>query len=128
MDGRKCLVTGGPDKGDAEEPGLIFASLDRGAIDVEALRVMKGYNAVNRLDMDIWEFPQIKRAVELVGIGTGSDDDIELVEVSPTLWDINHDRIISTSELAVMLEKWDPRDNNSTLTLLEALSRWEPSS
>ena len=78
MDGRKCFVTGGPDKGDVEEPGLILAGQDRVAVDVQALKVLKGYGAKNKLDMDVWELPQIKRAVEL-GIGIGSDDMIDFV-------------------------------------------------
>lgn len=65
MDGRKCFITGGPTSGDLREPNLIFASGDRIAIDVEALKVLKSYKANNKLNMPIWEFPQIKRACEL---------------------------------------------------------------
>jgi uncharacterized protein (DUF362 family) len=78
MDGRKCFVTGGPDKGLVKEPNLILASGDRIATDVEALKVLKSYRANNRLNMDVWEFPQIKHAVDL-GLGVEKEDEIEVV-------------------------------------------------
>jgi uncharacterized protein (DUF362 family) len=78
MDGRKCFVTGGPDMGRVEEPNIILASGDRIAIDVEALKILQGYKAENRLDMPIWEFPQVKRAVEL-GLGVRGEDEISVV-------------------------------------------------
>jgi uncharacterized protein (DUF362 family) len=79
MDGRKCFVTGGPDKGLVEEPNLILASGDRIAIDVEALKVLKSYRANNRLDMDVWEFPQIKHAIKL-GLGIKSENEVQVVK------------------------------------------------
>jgi len=78
MDGRKCFTTGGPDIGHVEEPKVILASGDRVAIDVEALKILKSYKADNRLDMNTWEFPQIKRAVEL-GLGVKSEDEILVI-------------------------------------------------
>jgi len=78
MDGRKCFTTGGPDVGHVEEPNVILASGDRVAIDVEALKILKSYKADNRLDMDTWEFPQIKRAVEL-GLGVKGEDEILVI-------------------------------------------------
>jgi uncharacterized protein (DUF362 family) len=78
MDGRKCFVTGGPDVGLVKEPNLILASGDRIAIDVEALRILKGYKAENRLDMDVWEFPQISHAVKL-GIGVKNENEMRVV-------------------------------------------------
>jgi len=78
MDGRKCFVTGGPDVGRVEEPNVILASGDRVAIDVEALKILKGYKVENELDMPIWELPQIKRAVEL-GLGARGEDEILVV-------------------------------------------------
>lgn len=78
MDGRKCFVTGGPDVGRVEEPNTILASGDRIAIDVEALKILKSYNASNRLDMPVWEFPQIKHAVEL-GLGVRGEDEILVI-------------------------------------------------
>lgn len=79
MDGRKCFVAGGPDKGQVEEPNLLLASGDRIAIDVEALKVLKDYRANNRLDMGVWEFPQIRHAVEL-GLGVKGEDEMRVVK------------------------------------------------
>jgi len=45
------------------EPGLILASGDRIALDVEALKVMKGYEG-HSLERDFWDFRQIRSAVE----------------------------------------------------------------
>jgi len=78
MDGRKCFVTGGPAVGRVEEPNVILASGDRVAMDVEALKILQSYKADNRLDMNPWEFPQIKHAVEL-GLGVKSEDEILVV-------------------------------------------------
>ncbi|MEM3010404.1 MAG: DUF362 domain-containing protein [Candidatus Bathyarchaeia archaeon] len=78
MDGRKCFVTGGPDVGQIAEPNIILASGDRIAMDVEALKILKSYKAENRLDMDVWDFPQIRRAVEL-GLGAKNEKEIELI-------------------------------------------------
>ncbi|HJN62296.1 MAG TPA: DUF362 domain-containing protein [Candidatus Parcubacteria bacterium] len=79
MDARKCFVTRGPDKGDVREPNLILAGIDRIAIDVEGLKILKSFPAKNKLDLPLWEFPQIKRAVEL-GLGAKSEEDYELIE------------------------------------------------
>jgi len=78
MDGRKCFTTGGPDVGHVEEPNIILASGDRIAIDVEALKILKSYNASNKLDMFVWEFPQIKHTVELE-LGVRGEDEILVV-------------------------------------------------
>jgi len=78
MDGRKCFTTGGPDVGHVEEPNIILASGDRIAIDVEALKILKSYNASNKLDMSVWEFPQIKHTVELE-LGVRGEDEILVV-------------------------------------------------
>ena len=78
MDGRKCFTTGGPDVGHVEEPNVILASGDRVATDVEALKILKSYKADNRLDMNTWEFPQIRRAVEL-GLGVNNEDEILVI-------------------------------------------------
>jgi uncharacterized protein (DUF362 family) len=79
MDGRKCFVTGGPDKGLVKEPNLILASGDRIAIDIKALKVLKSYKAENRLDMDVWEFPQIRHAIQL-GIGVKKENEMRIIE------------------------------------------------
>ena len=64
MDGRKAFVSGGPDKGELVEPGVIMASGDMVAIDVEALKVLKSYPADNRLDGDPYDLPQIATALK----------------------------------------------------------------
>jgi len=80
MDGRKCFVTGGPDHGDVKEPNLILASGDRIAIDVEAIKILKSYNANNLLVYDdSFKYEQIKRAVEL-GLGVKSQEEIKVLE------------------------------------------------
>ena len=63
MDGRKAFVTGGPDDGKVVEPGVIMASGDMVAIDMEALKMLMDYKADNRLDMTPNQFPQIKVAL-----------------------------------------------------------------
>lgn len=73
MDARKCFISGGPAHGELREPGLILASGDRIALDVEALRVMKGYEG-NSLKRDLWDFRQIRSAVEL-GLGVTSENE-----------------------------------------------------
>jgi uncharacterized protein (DUF362 family) len=77
MDGRRCFISGGPDKGEVREPGLILASGDRVAIDAEALRVIKGYPG-NSLKKDIWNYAQLKRAIQL-GLGQGGEDSYMVV-------------------------------------------------
>ena len=62
MDGRKAFVTGGPQNGQVVEPGIILASGDPVAIDVEAVRTLSGYNARNKLTSDPWQMPQIATA------------------------------------------------------------------
>ncbi len=75
MDDRKVFVTGGPTNGQVESPNLILASGDMVAIDVEGVRILKSYNAKNRLSGDIWQIPQIRHAAD-IGIGAASDEDI----------------------------------------------------
>lgn len=70
MDGRKSFVSGGPDRGVLAETGVILASGDLVAMDVEALKILTSYPADNRLDMDIWKFPQIRTALRH-GLGSG---------------------------------------------------------
>jgi len=79
MDARTCFVTGGPSSGTCSTPGVILAGGDMVAVDVEGVKIIQCCNAKNKLDMDVWDIPQIQRAVE-IGIGAKSDSDIELVE------------------------------------------------
>jgi uncharacterized protein (DUF362 family) len=70
MDGRKAFVSGGPNKGQLAEPGLVLASGDLVAIDVEAIRVILEYRASNRIPANPWELPQIATALKH-GLGAG---------------------------------------------------------
>ena len=72
MDGRKAFVSGGPDKGQRVGPGLILASGDLIAIDVEAMKVLLAYKAKKKLFMDPWQPPQIVTALKHgLGVGKG---------------------------------------------------------
>jgi uncharacterized protein (DUF362 family) len=70
MDGRKAFVSGGPNKGQLAEPGLVLASGDLIAIDVEAIRVLLDYRASNKIPANPWELPQIATALKH-GLGSG---------------------------------------------------------
>lgn len=78
MDARTCFITGGPASGQCSTPNLILASGDMVSIDIEGVRTIQCCNAKNKLDMDVWEIPQIRRAVE-IGFGATNDNDIEVV-------------------------------------------------
>jgi len=72
MDGRKAFVSGGPNKGQLVEPGLVLASGDLIAIDVEAIRVLLDYRASNKIPANPWELPQIATALRHeLGVGEG---------------------------------------------------------
>jgi len=64
MDARKAFISGGPDKGQLVEPGLVLASGDLVAIDVEAMRALLTYEAKNKLTADPWQSPQIVTALK----------------------------------------------------------------
>lgn len=72
MDGRKAFVSGGPDKGKLGEPGIIMASGDMIATDVEGLKILLSYGEKNRLDPNPWESAQIVTALRhKLGSGEG---------------------------------------------------------
>jgi uncharacterized protein (DUF362 family) len=71
-DGRKAFVSGGPDKGQLVKPGLVLASGDLVAIDVEAIKVLLAYEAKNKLVADPWQLAQIVAALRH-GLGTGKN-------------------------------------------------------
>ena len=78
MDGRKAFVSGGPDKGQLVEPGLVLASGDLVAIDVEAMKVLLTYEAKNRLIAEPWQSPQVITALKHgLGIGTSGYTAVE---------------------------------------------------
>jgi len=64
MDGRKAFVSGGPAKGQLVEPGLVLASGDLIAIDIEAMKVILGYHASNKIPANPWELAQIATALK----------------------------------------------------------------
>lgn len=78
MDARKALVSdeGG---GNVREPGYVLASGDPIALDVTAVKLLKGYPAKNRLDLTAWGFPQVSAAIAL-GLGAGREDDMRLAD------------------------------------------------
>ena len=63
MDGRKAFVSGGPERGELVEPGVIMASGDLVAIDIEALKILASYRAKNRLMPNPCDSPQIATAL-----------------------------------------------------------------
>jgi len=78
MDGRISFVSGGPAIGLAVHPGVILASGDQVALDVQGVRLLQNYAAVNHLVTDAWDQPQIKTAVKH-GLGIQNDDELLLV-------------------------------------------------
>ncbi|MCJ7575966.1 MAG: DUF362 domain-containing protein [Dehalococcoidia bacterium] len=70
MDGRKAFVSGGPDRGQVAEPGLVLASGDLIAIDIEVMKVILDYRASNKIPANPWELPQIATALKH-GLGSG---------------------------------------------------------
>ena len=64
LDGRKALISGGPDHGEERSPGIILASTGRVAVDIEAVRILQQYQA-NGLDMAAKDVPMIRTAREL---------------------------------------------------------------
>ena len=78
MDGRISFVSGGPAIGLAVHPGVILASGDPVALDVQGVRLLQNYAAVNHLTCDAWNLPQIKTAVKH-GLGIKGDDELRLI-------------------------------------------------
>jgi uncharacterized protein (DUF362 family) len=61
LDGRKCFISGGPDRGEERAPGALLASTGRVAIDMEAVRILKRFKA-DGLDMPAEDVPMIRVA------------------------------------------------------------------
>jgi len=66
-DMRSTFIKGGPATGEVREPGLLLASQNRVALDVEAIRIIQSFPGHN-LPADVMELTQIKRAMDL-GLG-----------------------------------------------------------
>jgi uncharacterized protein (DUF362 family) len=77
MDGRKCFISGGPACGELRNPNVVLASGDRIAMDVEAIKVIEGFEGSSLTD-DPWSYTQIRRAVEL-GISVKSEQDYKTI-------------------------------------------------
>ena len=78
MDGLKAFVTGGPEKGDLVEPGVLLASRDRVAIDAVGVAILRIFGADGHItEGGIFELDQLRRAAEL-GIGATSASQIRL--------------------------------------------------
>jgi len=75
MDGRISFVSGGPAIGLAVHPGVILASGDPVALDVQGVRLLQNYASVNHLVGDAWDLLQIKTAVKH-GLGIQNDGEL----------------------------------------------------
>jgi uncharacterized protein (DUF362 family) len=102
MDGIKAFVTGGPERGDEVEPGLMLASRDRVAIDAVGVSILKQYGAKGKVGAeDVFEQDQIKRAAEL-GFGVQSPDQITLTALNPEAQvDVDHIERILKSQVVM---------------------------
>lgn len=80
MDGRKAFITHGPESGQLAEPNILMAGPDRIALDVEGLKILKSFPAENKLNFDPWEFPTIKRAVEL-DLGAKNENEYRVINL-----------------------------------------------
>jgi len=78
MDGKKCFISGGPTTGELRNPGLVLASGDRIALDVEALKTVAAFEG-SSLRNDPWSYTQVRRAVEL-GLGVKNKQEYEVVD------------------------------------------------
>ncbi len=77
MDGRKCFISGGPATGELRNPGLVLASGDRVALDVEALKTVAAFEG-SSLRNDPWSYTQIHRAAE-IGLGVKNAQEYKVV-------------------------------------------------
>ena len=77
MDGRKCFISGGPAKGELRSPGVVLASGDRIAMDVEALKIIQSFDGASLKD-DPWSYAQIRKAVEL-GLGVKNEQEYKVI-------------------------------------------------
>jgi uncharacterized protein (DUF362 family) len=78
MDGRVSFISGGPAVGLVVHPGVILASGDPIALDVQGVRLLQNYAAVNHLNGDAWTLPQIKTAVKH-GMGIQGDQNLSVM-------------------------------------------------
>jgi len=72
MDARKCFINKGPAKGDIRKPGLILASKNRVAIDIEGIKIIQSFDGNSLKKVEPLKLTQIKKAIEL-GIDQDKD-------------------------------------------------------
>ncbi len=65
MDARKCFINKGPAEGAVREPGLILASQDRLAVDVEGIKIIQGFKGNSLEGIDPWSITQIRMARDI---------------------------------------------------------------
>lgn len=65
MDARKCFITGGPASGELREPGLLLASTERVALDIEGIRIIQGFPGNSLAEIEPAELPQIAAALRI---------------------------------------------------------------
>jgi uncharacterized protein (DUF362 family) len=77
IDGRKCFISDGAACGEIRNSNVVMASGDRVALDVEAVKVIKGYEGTS-LTENAWSYKQIRRAAEL-GVGAKSEQEYRMI-------------------------------------------------
>lgn len=65
MDARECFITGGPFDGERRAPGLVLASTNRVALDVEGIKIIQSYPGNSLAGLEPEKLPQIARAMEM---------------------------------------------------------------
>lgn len=78
MDAASGFSTGGPERGDLIEPGLLLASTDRVALDAVGVAILHAYGTTPEVSRGrIFDQEQIARAASL-GVGISSADKIDI--------------------------------------------------
>jgi uncharacterized protein (DUF362 family) len=80
MDARRCFISGGPSTGTVREPGLMLASGDRLAIDVEGLKIIQSYPE-HTMPQSPWQLPMIRHGVEL-GLGARNEQSYQIIHTN----------------------------------------------
>lgn len=78
LDARRCFISGGPATGTVREPGLLLASGDRLAIDVEGLKIIQSYPD-HTMKENPWQLPMIQRALDL-GLGATDEQAYQIID------------------------------------------------
>jgi uncharacterized protein (DUF362 family) len=78
VDGTKCFIDGGPDKGVLRSPGVILASKDRVALDVTSINLLKDLGSKRLKNVNPWLHSQIRSAVKH-GLGISGNNDIKII-------------------------------------------------